>query len=486
MDDHRSVLRSRQVTQPQLDRVVADLARRFREALDPPDRAGVAIDAAEMRARLDEPLPESGAPLDALLGELADRAAPGLTGSTGGRYFGYVTGGVLPAAAVAQAWAIALDQNPGLWTLAPAASELELVALGWLAELLSYPAGGATFTSGAAGANLVGLAVARHWFGARHGVDVATAGVGELPRLAVYASDQVHLTDVKALRTLGLGSDCLRLLPTDEDYRLRIPALVRAIDRDRAAGIVPAIVIGTAGTANTGATDDLGELARLRDEHELWLHVDGAFGSFFRLDERIASSVDGLERADSLAVDGHKWLNLPNGTGFAFVADGQLHRATFAGTAPYLTPALGAGADLHELGVEASRPWRGVAAWAALKALGREGIAELVERCCTLTRELVSLVEASPRLELTAPAPTCVACFRYRPAGWGDGPRLDELNRGIQQEVASAGDVFATGASLANGFSIRACIVSWRTGSEDVQALAEAVETTGDRLAARA
>jgi len=482
MDDHRSLIKPGQAGGDALDRAVSDLAARFRAALEPPARAGVALGAAELRARLDEPLPEEGIAIEAVLPELAERTAPGLAGSTGGRYFGYVTGGVLPAAALAQAWAVALDQNPGLWTLAPAATELEQVTLGWLAKLVSYPAGGATFTSGAAGANLVGLAVARHWFAAKQGADMSREGVGALPRLAVYASDQVHLTDLKALRTLGLGSDCLRLLPTDDDYRLRIPAVAEAIERDRAEGIEPAILIGTAGTANTGATDPLDELAALRDEHGLWLHVDGAFGAFFRLDERIAGSVAGLEQADSLAVDGHKWLNLPNGTGFAFVADERLHRAAFAGTAPYLTPALGAGVDTHELGVEASRPWRGVAAWAALKALGRSGIAELVVRCCDLTHELCSRVEAHPRLELTAPAPTCVACFRYRPEGWSDGPELDELNRRIQQEITLGGDVFATGASLASGFSIRACIVSWRTGSDDVAALVDAVVETGDRL----
>lgn len=483
MGDHRSLIKPGQVRGDPLDRAVSDLAARFRAALEPPAQAGVALGASELRARLAEPLPEKGLAIDAVLPELAERTGPGLAGSTGGRYFGYVTGGVLPAAALAQAWAIAVDQNPGLWTLAPAATELEQVTLGWLAELVSYPAGGATFTSGAAGANLVGLAVARHWFAAKHGVDVGREGVGALPRLAVYASDQVHLTDLKALRTLGLGSGCLRLLPTDDDYRLRIADVARAIERDRAAGIEPAILIGTAGTANTGAADPLEELAALRDEHGLWLHVDGAFGAFFRLDARIAGSVAGLERADSLAVDGHKWLNLPNGTGFAFVADGQLHRSAFAGTAPYLTPALGAGVDTHELGVEASRPWRGVAAWAALKALGRSGVAELVARCCDLTHELCSLVDAHPRLELTAPAPTCVACFRYRPEDWPDGPELDELNRRIQQELALGGDVFATGASLAGGFSIRACIVSWRTGSEDVAALVGAVCEAGDRLA---
>ena len=234
---------------------------------------------------------------------------------------------------------------------------------------------------------------------------------------------------------------------------------------------------------NTGASDPLEEIAEVCAEHGLWLHVDGAFGAFFRLCERTASLVAGLERADSIAVDGHKWLNLPNGTGFALLRDPALHRETFAGSAAYLTRSADAGLDLHELGIEGSRSWRGVSAWAALKELGRVGVSELVTRCCDLTAELAALVEATPRLELTAPAPTCVCCFRYRPEGKPDGPELDELNRRIQQEVAAGGEVFFTGAELAGGFCFRACIVSWRPRSEDVIAIVEAVERAGARLA---
>ena len=168
---------------------------------------------------------------------------------------------------------------------------------------------------------------------------------------------------------------------------------------------------------------------------------------------------------------------------FAFLRDEKLHRETFAGSAAYLTPAAAAGQDLHELGIEASRSWRGAAAWAALKELGREGVGELVTRCCDLTAELASLAQASPRLELAAPAPTCVCCFRYRPAGRPSGRELDELNRCIQQEVAAGGDVFVTGAELASGFCLRACLVSWRTSSEDVAALVAAVERVGEQLA---
>ena len=191
----------------QLDAAVAALAGRFRAALDEPRHAGVDLDAAGVRALVDEPLPEHGLPVEVILDELVDRTAPGLVGSTGGRYLGYVTGGVLPAAAIAHAWAAAVDQNTGLWSLGPAATELEQVVLGWLADLLELPRGGAVFTSGAAGANLVSLAVARHDVGRRLGVDVNRDGVRALPALAVYGSTELHFTNVKALRTLGLGAD---------------------------------------------------------------------------------------------------------------------------------------------------------------------------------------------------------------------------------------------------------------------------------------
>jgi glutamate/tyrosine decarboxylase-like PLP-dependent enzyme/mannose-6-phosphate isomerase-like protein (cupin superfamily) len=466
----------------ELDAAVADLARRFRDALEPPFRAGADVDAATMRALLDEQLPERGTALVDVLGALVERVEPGLAGTTGGRYLGYVTGGLLPSAAIAQAWAVAVDQNPGLWALAPAATELEQVVLGWLVELLELPGGGATFTSGAAGANLVCLAVARHWAGGQAGVDVNRGGVGRLPPLAVYGSSELHFTNVKALRILGLGEDSLRHVAVDEAFRLDVAALERAIAADRAAGLSPAIVIAHAAAANTGACDPLRELAALCEREQLWLHVDGAFGAFLRLCERTAALVDGIDLADSVAVDGHKWLNLPSGIGFAFLRDSRLHRETFAGTAAYLTPAPGAGLDLHELGVEASRPWRGAATWAALVHLGREGVAEIVTRCCDIALELGRIVDASPSLELTAPVASCVTCFRYRPPGTAQGERLDSLNRRIQQQLAREGVVLATGGMLPSGFSLRPAIVSWRTTLDDVAVLAREVERLGDEL----
>jgi glutamate/tyrosine decarboxylase-like PLP-dependent enzyme len=465
-----------------LDAALAGLAAHFRDAFDPPGHAGVGMDARTLRERLTEPLPERGMPLPAVLPELVERVSPGLGATTGGRYLGYVTGGLLPAGAIAQAWAVAVDQNTGLWALAPAASELENLALAWLADLLDLPHAGSTFTSGAAGANLVCLAVARHWAGQQQGVDVNRGGVGALAPIGVYGSTELHFTNVKALRTLGLGADCVRHVAVDERFRLSIPHLVEAIERDRAVGVRPAIVVAHAAAANTGACDPLREIAEVCREHGLWLHVDGAFGALLRVAPAYADLVDGLDLADSVTVDGHKWLNLPNGIAFAFLRDEGLHHETFAGTAAYLTPAEGAGRDLHELGIEASRPWRGAATWAVLKHLGREGVAELVTRCCELAAELGRHVESSPRLELTAPVASCVTCFRYRPPGSEEGPELDELNRRIQQRLVKDGVVFATGGMLPSGFSLRPAIVSWRTTREDVLLLAQEVVRIGDEL----
>ena len=459
-----------------LDAAVEDLAERFRAALEPPLRAAAELDSPTLHARFDEPLPERGLPVEEILAQLDERSAGGLAGSTGARYFGYVTGASLPAAAIAEAWTAAVDQNVGMWPLGPAAVELEQVTIGWLADLLAVPMASGYFGSGATMANTVCLAVARHWFGKQHGVDVKEQGVRALPELAVYGSEELHLSDHKALRTLGLGSGCVRSIPIDRAYAMEVAPLVEAIERDRAAGVEPAIVIAQAGSVNTGACDPLDAIADVCERYGLWLHVDGAFGAFYGLCERTAPLVRGIERADSLAVDAHKWLNVPNGCGFALLRDAELHAETFGGSAGYLTP--GSGANLHELGIEASRSWRGASVWAALKQLGRDGVAELVTNCCNLARELAEAVEAHPRLSLAAPAPTNIVCFRYV----RDGIDVEAVNRRIQADVAAEGVVFHTGATLDGVFCQRAAFTSWRTTSDDVRLLLDACVRAGDAL----
>src|SRR5918912_161823 len=217
------------VSPVELDSAVAQLARSFREALDEPARATAAEGPGTLRARFDEPLPRDGMPAAAVLKELEAKTAGGLAGGTGSRYFGYVTGGALPGAAIVEAWAAAVDQNVGMWPLGPAAVELEQVTLGWLADLLEYPRGSGYFATGATMANTVGLGLARQAFGERHGIDVREAGVRALPEFAVYGSDELHLSDYKALRTLGLGAKCVRAIPIDERYEMRVDLLERAV-----------------------------------------------------------------------------------------------------------------------------------------------------------------------------------------------------------------------------------------------------------------
>ena len=324
-------------------------------------------------------------------------------------------GAFSPASVLAHAWAGAVDQNPGLWALGPSATELELVVLDWLRDLLGLPPGSAVMTSGGAGANLICLAAAREAAARRCGVDIGRDGVRALPAVRVYGSTQMHFTNVKALRVLGLGTDCVRSLPVDDNYRLRPDRLDSAIRADLDAGVLPMAAIGAAGSPNTGASDPLREMAEVCRQHGVWLHVDAAFGAFFRLCQRTAALVDGIELADSVTVDGHKWLNLPTGTGFAFVRDPEIHRAAFIGSAAYLTRSADAGADLHELGPEASRPFRAAAAWAALAHLGREGVTDLVTRCCDLARHLGRLVEQTPASSSWRRS-QAASCFRY-PAG---------------------------------------------------------------------
>lgn len=468
-----------------LDAALADLTSRLRSAFDPPPNAAVTLGAAEVRRLVEGPLPDVGMPLESVLGALVERVTPGLAGTTGGRYLGYVTGGVLPSAAIAHAWAGAVDQNPGLWALGPAATELEDVVLGWLADLLGLPDGSGVMTSGGAGANLVCLAVAREAAARGIGVDVGRDGIGALPRYAVYGSSEMHFTNTKALRVLGLGTGCLRTIAVDERYRMRVDELDRAIAADVAAGILPIAVVAAAGSPNTGASDPIVAISEVCLRHGVWLHVDGAFGAFFRLCPRTAPLVDGIERADSVTVDGHKWLNLPTGTGFAFLRDEALHRAAFTGSAAYLTRPEGAGADLHERGLEASRPWRSASAWAALAHLGREGVATLVTRCCNLAQGLGQAVDADPCLDLVAPVASCVVCFRYRPPGMPEGDELDRLNREIQALLTAGGEILATGGTLPSGFCLRPAIVSWRTTEDDLAFLASEVRRLGDELTGR-
>jgi len=429
----------------------------------------------EMAALLDEPLPERGTEAVAVLDDWYRRAERGIVASAGPRFFGFVNGGSTPAALAGDWLASAIDQNAGLWLSSPAAAQTELVVLRWLKELFGLPeAWTGALTSGATMANMVGLAAARQWAGARLGFDAAADGLGGHLPLAVLSSTEIHSSALKALGTLGIGRGRVQ----------QIPAPGGAIDVEALAAELatmdgPVIVIANAGEVNTGAFDRLDAVADRCERHAggAWLHVDGAFGLFAALAPAHAHLVAGIDRADSVAADGHKWLNVPYDCGFAFVRDRESLQSAFAATAAYLTPESGGAWDPLTHVPEMSRRFRGLAAWCALKTAGRDGYREMVERCLANAAAFAGWVERQPNLELMAPAPLNIVCFRVRGAGL-DEEALDTVNRSTVTALQADGRVFVTGTVWRGQAAIRAAFDNWATSPADIEILQQAVRDT--------
>jgi glutamate/tyrosine decarboxylase-like PLP-dependent enzyme len=437
---------------------------------------------ATMTVALDEPLPEEPAAGAAVVADWLRRADPGIVASAGPRYFGYVVGGVTPAALAGDWLATAIDQCGGLWATSPAAAQTELVVLRWLKELFDLPRQWAgTLTSGATIGNLIGLAAARQWAGERLGFDPAGDGLAGHPAIPVIASTAVHASAVKALGTLGLGRESVRRVDAP-DGRIDLAGL-----RARLAAIDgPAIVIANAGEVNTGQYDDLASIVDLcrHGPGGVWLHVDGAFGLIAAASPRFRPRMAGIEHADSVAGDGHKWLNLPYDSGFAFVRDPAALRAAFAATGAYLSG--DGGWDADDYGPEMSRRFRGLAAWCALRAYGRAGHCSLVERCVDHAVMFAAWVSATPGLELMnadrmAVAPLNIVCFRYAPTALDDDAR-DVLNREAVVAIQTDGRVFVTGTTWNGRAAIRAAFVNWATTRSDVEVLQTVVGEVGARI----
>jgi glutamate/tyrosine decarboxylase-like PLP-dependent enzyme len=435
-----------------------------------------------MAAALDESLPEESCDPASAVAEWFERAEPGIVASAGPRFFGYVVGGVTPAALAGDWLASAIDQMAGLWPGSPAAAQTELVVLRWLKELFGLPAEWAgTITSGATMGNLVGLAAARQWAGERLGFDPAVDGLGGHSPISVVSSTAIHASAVKSLGTLGFGRESVRKVAAP-DGRVDLAALERALaDVDG-----PVIVIANAGEVNTGQFDDITGVADLCALHSngAWLHIDGAFGLFAAATPRFRHLVRGIERADSVAADGHKWLNVPYDCGFAFVRDAVLLRAAFAVSGPYI--AGSAGWDADDYGPEMSRRFRALAAWCALKAYGRDGYRALVERCVDNAVSFAHWIDAAPELELMnrermLGAPFNIVCFRYAPANLDDAA-TDALNRAAVAAIQADGRVFVTGTTWAGRTAIRAAFDNWSTTPTDVDVLQATVAEIGHQL----
>ncbi|WP_441249845.1 pyridoxal phosphate-dependent decarboxylase family protein [Kitasatospora sp. McL0602] len=416
------------------------------------------------------PLGAASGGLRAALAEFAERWEPGLSASAGPRYFGFVTGGATPAALAGDWLTAAADQNSNS-SLDPTGQQLERETVGWLRELFGLsPAHSGTFVSGATMSNTVGLAIAREWLGERLGVQVAEDGVGALGQVRVL-SGSAHSSVAKALSVLGLGRTALRVVPTLPG---REAVDVAALERELAEADGPCVVVANAGTVNTVDFDDLTALAALRERYGFWLHVDAAFGAFAALAPEHAHLVAGLDLADSVCVDLHKWLNVPYDSAVQFTRRPDLQARVFQNAAAYLGP-MGAHPDLVHLTPENSHRLRALAAWFTLRAYGRAGHREIVERCVAGARALGEAVEGIEGLRLLAPVRLNVVCFTL--AADATAERLAALASEL------AGEAFLTPTRYAGAPALRAAFSSWRTTEADVRrtatALARAVQKLG-------
>ncbi|MFJ9774937.1 pyridoxal phosphate-dependent decarboxylase family protein [Kitasatospora sp. NPDC101157] len=434
------------------------------------------------QALLDAPLPAEGRPLGELLAAVERDVLPHPMGNGHPRFFGWVNSAPAPAGVLAALAAAAM--NPSSAGGDHADVHLERAVVRWIAELVGFPhpAGGGLLTSGTSMATIVCLAAARNRAARRAGHDVRADGVAGLPPLVGYATGETHSCVRKAAELLGLGSRHLRTVATGPDGRLDPAELRAAVERDRAAGLLPFLVVASAGTVGTGAVDEFDPIADLCEEQGLWLHVDGAYGAFGRLDPAIAHRYAGLERADSLALDPHKWLGVPVDCGCALVRDTGELRGTFSLVPSYLRDeAAGALGWFSEYGTEQTRPFRALKVWATIAHRGRTGLARDIARCTALARRLGELVEADEELELLTEVQTSIVAFRHRAPGL-DGAGLDTLNRALPVAVQQRGRVFVTGARFDGREMLRACLLNATTTEEDLHLLLAEVKAAARTL----
>jgi len=447
---------------------------------------------------LDEPLPTNGFGRDEVLARLADVVIPnGLRIGHPG-FSGWVT--TMPSTVGTAANLAATVASPQRWW-SHAGNLVDTVACRWLVELLGFPTSyTANLTAGGSTANLAGMGAARQHAGERLGLRPSLDGVAAIPEPRVYASSATHHVVHRALGVLGLGRRNLHAIGLDRTGRVDVAALERAIDADIAAGCTPVAVVGSGGDVNTGLVDPLPELARIAHERDTWFHVDGAYGGFGLLDDRVRDRYGDLATYDSFAVDPHKWLAAPVGTGAVIVRDaGVLARAftiepgdyDSGREAPISTGDLGSpfdelGLGTPDLGVDFSTPARGVAVWAILGEIGAAGMRARVTRHLDCARRVADRARTEPELELLIEPELSICCFRYRPAGVTDEAALDTLNQRLLMAVVARGRTVTSSTRVDGRFAIRPCFINPRTTLDDADALVEEVLVVGRELSGAA
>lgn len=440
-----------------------------------------------VKAHFSQPLPMEPQPLDQIYQEFLENVLPYPSGNIHPRFWGWVLGTGTVSGSLAEMLSAAMNVGASGGLAYHSANYVEHQVLNWFKEIMGFPGSASgLLTSGCSAANLIGLAVARN---AKAGIDLGERGLQAAPkRLLMYASDQVHSSIHKTVELLGLGCDGMRIIPVNPEFQIDLSALEEAIRTDRKNGALPICVIGAAGTTNTGAVDDLQALADICRVEDMWLHVDGAFGAWAAIAPRSKELVRGMERADSLAFDLHKWMYMPYEIACVLVRDEQIHREAFSFTPDYLAHGAGergmTGVDvawLHDYGFELSRGFKALKAWMSLKEHGLEKYGRLVQQNIDQAAYLAGLIRAAPELELAAPVPLNVVCFRYVNEGM-DGPGQDRLNKDIEIELQEGGIAVVSGTIINGRYALHAAITNHRSTRQDFNVLVRETIRIGREL----
>ncbi len=436
----------------------------------------------EIESWLDEPLPTDGMDDMELLQFVKEKVLDTATNNLGPYLYAYVHAGGTQMSIVADQLASTINQNTGKWHLSPVLSEMEKRVIQWAGQMIHYSSDpGGVLVSGGSAANLTGLTVARNIFFEKE--EVRKKGLFGLKPFTAYASSEVHSCVDKSLDELGIGTDHLRKIAVNSDYTINIEALEEAIKSDIENGFTPFCIIGNAGTVNTGAIDDLEALAGLAKKYQLWFHIDGAYGGIAGSLDSIKRHYKGMELADSVAIDFHKWLYQPFEAGCLLVKDWEVLRRTYFKKASYLNDTIEATGrlDFNEHYFQLSRSGKALKIWMSIKSYGIDRIKQMIQKDIDLTRYLAKLIVASEDFELKSKSELSVVCFRYIK----DLDSEDEINRFNKRLIPALekdGRVFITGTTLNNQFVIRACLINHRMNEGTVEYLVKVIRDVASKL----
>jgi aromatic-L-amino-acid decarboxylase len=436
----------------------------------------------EVKSRLqNRPLPEKGENLETVYEDFLRDIRPYPKGSRHPRFWGWVEGNGTAFGMLADMLSAGMNSNVSFGEQSPVYVELQVID--WCRQMLGFPAGASgILVSGGSMANLTALAVARN---AKADFDIQEKGLQSAEsKMVLYGSAETHNSVQKAVELLGLGNEAFRRIPVNENFEIDINELDKALAKDKAGGLKPFCVIGNAGTVNTGATDDLEKLADICERENLWFHVDGAFGALAYLSESFRPRLKGMERADSLAFDLHKWLYVPYDAGCVLIRDEKVHHRTFSPSGGYLAHlprGVASGTWLSEYGLQLSRGFRALKVWMSLREHGIDKYRRLIEQNIAQAQYLASLIERSDELEMMAPVPMNIVCFRFIKEGMSD-QELNDLNREILLQIHESGVAVPSYTTINGQFGLRCAITNHRSRLTDFDLLIEKVIEVGRKL----